>query len=120
MYKEYWAEAELENNIESSIIGLYPEFDSLSSPSREENYNKSIENDSLDKIIKDLYVKHICSPIVQKTNRIVNNIDCRAESTLSDIIENRIKQKPLPLALRKRLLYEQAIAKSNVNIKKAN
>ena len=120
MYKDYWTEIEAENDIETSISGLYPEFDSLANSVREGCINKNNKDDYLDNIIKALYVKNLCSPINQRTRRMEDSIDSRMQSTLSDIIENKIKQKPLPLAMRKRLLYEQAVAKNVNNIKIAN
>lgn len=43
------------------------------------------------------------------TRRVNGNIETRMESALADIIEERIQTKSLPIALRKRLMYQRAI-----------
>lgn len=43
------------------------------------------------------------------TNRASSNIEMRMESVLAELIGQRIQTKALPLALRKRLMYEQSL-----------
>lgn len=43
------------------------------------------------------------------TRRVSGDIETRMESALAGLIEQRIQTKALPLALRKRLMYQQAI-----------
>lgn len=45
----------------------------------------------------------------QKTARARSTIEARANSILSDIIKQRNETKALPLALRKRLMYQKAV-----------
>lgn len=65
--------------------------------------------DLLDKMFESMYPK-------SETLRIVAPSRCiRAENTVSDsvltgIIQQKIENKAMPIAMRKRLLYEQALA----------
>ena len=63
--------------------------------------------DDLDLIIADLFLES--NNILTIPTRITfSNIDLRVESTLDEIIETKIQTKGLPLALRKRLMYQRA------------
>ncbi len=44
------------------------------------------------------------------TRRASSNIESRIDSALNGLIEQRIQTKALPLALRKRLMYQRAIS----------
>lgn len=44
------------------------------------------------------------------TRRASSNVDSRIDSVLAGLIEQRMQTKALPLALRKRLMYQRAIS----------
>lgn len=46
----------------------------------------------------------------QTTRRVSSNIESRMDSALLGLIEQRMQTKALPLALRKRLMYQRAIS----------
>lgn len=47
--------------------------------------------------------------VLGTTRRVSANAEIRINSALADLIEQKTKTKALPLALRKRLMYQQAV-----------
>lgn len=47
---------------------------------------------------------------VSTTRRASGNIDSRIDSVLTGLIEQRLQTKGLPLALRKRLMYQRSVS----------
>lgn len=58
----------------------------------------------LDLIMANLFLEE--SPVVR---RETSSIDSRTDSALAKLIDEKIQTKALPLALRKRLLYQRAV-----------
>lgn len=77
-----------------------------------ENIKEAVENskkeEPLQKCRTGTVVKLNCQPRAGTTRRVSDNIESRMESALASLIEQRIQTKALPLALRKRLMYERA------------
>ena len=65
--------------------------------------------DDLDLIIQKLFDDDNLIEF-QVTRRDIKPIETRGESALTELIENKIQTKALPLALRKRLMYERALS----------
>ncbi len=57
-----------------------------------------------------LELSNIVNEQPSTTRRASSNIESRIESTLAVLIEKRMQTKALPLALRKRLMYQRAIS----------
>lgn len=73
-----------------------------------EDFLNSGKSSELDLIISSLF--NVSSGEISGTRRASTNFDNRMDSALSSHISEKIQTKALPLALRKRLLYERAIS----------
>lgn len=65
--------------------------------------------DALDLLSLDLFGDNDIG-LVRPTRRKNAEINYRLDSTLVELISERVKMKAVPLAMRKRLMYERALA----------
>lgn len=67
---------------------------------------RDLDGQDLDLIISDLFSNDNVVPMPRRETAAVEN---RMDSALANLIENKIQTKALPLALRKRLMYQRAV-----------
>ena len=65
--------------------------------------------DALDLLSMDLFGDDDIG-LLRPTRRESTDINARLDSTLTDVISQRMKTKAMPLAMRKRMMYERALA----------
>ena len=62
------------------------------------------EIDDIDIVISNLLSQNL------KVKRIEDDLNTKTNNILDEVVDNKIEQKTLPLALRKRLMYQRVLS----------